>query len=119
MYLVPDTAADKLWPTGTQFQVKENCTGDFIFLGGITVKIDGQPTTAGKSVVYKKTKAAEEAIGKWNKVEIEVHNGQIIQKLNGKIVNTATEPSVKQGRILFMYEGFPIQYRKVKIKILK
>lgn len=115
MYLVPDTAIDKLWCTGIQFQIKQNSTGDFVFLGGVTTEIDGKKTTAGKSINYSKILDAEKEYGKWNKVEIIVQNGTIIQKLNGKTVNKAQNPSVNSGRISLQYEGFPIDFRKIKI----
>lgn len=115
MYLVPDTAVDKLWCTGIQFQLKQDCTGDFVFLGGVTSEMDGIKTTAGKSVNYSKTTNAEKAHGKWNKVEIIFQNETIIQKLNGKIVNIAKKPSVTSGRILLQYEGYPIDFRNIKI----
>lgn len=115
MYLIPDTAIDKLWCTGIQYQIKQNCSGDFIFLGGVTAKIDGKQTTAGKSMVYSKILEAEKAYGKWNKIEIIFQNQTIIQKLNGKIVNEARNPSVKTGRISLQYEGFPIDFKNIKI----
>jgi len=118
MYLVPDTAVDKLWCTGIQFQIKEKNTGDFIFLGGVTTEIDGKKTVGGKSVVYPKTLDAEKKYGEWNKIEIIVQNGIIIQKLNGKTVNKTQNPSVNSGRILLQYEGYPIDFKNIIIKKL-
>ena len=37
-------------------------------------------------------------------------------ELNGKLVNEGSKPSVPEGRILLMYEGYPIDFRKVEIK---
>lgn len=118
MYLVPDTAQDKLWCTGIQFQIKEKCTGDFVFLGGVSAEINGKQTTSGKSMVYQKFLEAEKEHGKWNKVEIISKNGEIIQKLNGKVVNVCTNPTIKTGRILFQYEGYPIDFKKISLKEL-
>lgn len=115
MYLVPDTAIDKLWCTGIQFQIKQNCSGDFVFLGGVTTEIDGKKTTAGKSVNYSKMTNAEKEYGKWNKIEIIFQNETIIQKLNGRIVNKAKNPSVNSGKISLQYEGYPIDFRNIKI----
>ena len=119
MYLVPDTAKDMLWCTGIQYQIKEKSTGDFIFLGGVTAEIDGKKTTAGKSMVYPKTQEAEKLVGKWNKLEITVRNGTIVQKLNGKVVNTAKNPSVTSGRVLLQYEGYPVDFKKIIVQELK
>ena len=115
MYLVPDTARDMLWCTGIQYQIKPHYTGDFIFLGGVTAEINGQKTQPGKSVSYPKILEAEKSPGQWNKIEIIYHDGSILQKLNGKVVNKAAHPSVTHGRILLQYEGYPIDFRKIVI----
>ena len=116
MYLVPNEATDELWPKGIQFQIKEKATGDFILLQGVTLNVNGTKTIAGKSVESKFFKNAEKPVGEWNKIKITVKNGTVTQRLNGKIVNKGTEATVKEGRILLQYEGFPIDFRKVTIK---
>ncbi|MGP2570275.1 3-keto-disaccharide hydrolase [Ornithobacterium rhinotracheale] len=119
MYLVPENQEDMLWPKGIQFQIKEGTTGDFIFLQGVTLDINGKTTEAGKSVVYDRILSNEKPIGKWNKLQVICKDGKVIQKLNGKIVNQGENPNVQSGRILLQYEGFPIDFRKIKIKELK
>lgn len=119
MYLVPNEAPDELWPKGIQFQIKEQATGDFILLQGVTLNVNGTKTIAGKSVESKFFKSAEKPVGEWNKIKITVKNGTVTQRLNGKIVNKGTEATVKEGRILLQYEGFPIDFRKVTIKKCK
>ena len=116
MYLVPDTIHNALWPAGIQFQIKQNSTGDFVFLGSITAEIAGKKTEPGKSVVYPKMLDNEKKYGKWNKIEIIVKEDVIIQKLNNKIVNRAVNPSVKSGHILLQYEGYPIDFKKITIE---
>ena len=119
MYLVPAETADELWPKGIQFQIKENATGDFILLQNVTLNVKGKKTIAGKSVESKFFKNAEKPVGEWNKIKITVKNGVVTQKLNGKFVNKGKESSVKNGRILLQYEGFPIDFRRVIIKKCK
>lgn len=116
MYLVPSDTPDELWPKGIQFQIKEGATGDFVLLQEVTLKIKENTTEPGKSVVAKRFADSEKPEGKWNKLVIISSNGKITQKLNGKIVNQGTESSVRKGRILLQYEGFPIDFRTIKIK---
>lgn len=118
MYLVPEDAPDMFWPKGIQFQVKEGSTGDFILLQDVTLNIKGKRTEAGKSVVMERIATAEKPAGEWNTLVITVNKGVIKQELNGVLVNEATEPSVKNGRILLQYEGYPIDFRKVEIEKL-
>ena len=116
MYLVPNETPDELWPKGIQFQIKEKATGDFILLQGVTLNVKGMPTIAGKSVESKFFKSTEKPVGEWNTIKITVKNGTVTQRLNGKVVNKGTEATVKDGRIMLQYEGFPIDFRKVTIK---
>lgn len=118
MYLVPIEAPDTLWPKGIQFQIKEGATGDFIFLKDVTLIINGKKTEPGKSVVVKRLVDATNPIGEWNTLVVSSINGKIKQELNGKPVNEGTDPSVSEGRILLLYEGFPIDFRKVAIEEL-
>lgn len=116
MYLVPKETPDILWPKGIQFQIKKGATGDFILLKNVTIDIDGTSTEAGRSVVAKRATDAAKPIGEWNKIKITVNNGFVTQELNGVIVNEGTNSSVSEGRILLQYEGFPIDFRRIKIK---
>ncbi len=116
MYLVPTETPDELWPKGIQFQIKENATGDFVLLQEVTLNINGTTTIPGRSVSSKFFIDKEKPVGEWNTLVIMVRNGCITQKLNGKVVNKGTEATVKEGRILLQYEGYPIDFRKVIIK---
>lgn len=120
MYLVPKETPDELWPKGIQFQIKEGgATGDFVLLQEVTLTIKGIQTQPGKSVVAKRFQEAENPINKWNTLVITSNNGTISQVLNGKLVNEGKDASVKKGRILLQYEGFPIDFKNISIIKLK
>lgn len=118
MYLVPPTSPDTLWPKGIQFQVKEGATGDFVLLQNVVIEVKGKKTEAGKSVTSTRFEDAEKPFGEWNKVMITSLNGKIRQELNGKVVNEGTQTDIAEGRILLQYEGYPIDFRKIVVKIL-
>lgn len=118
-YLVPADAKDELWPRGIQFQIKDKATGDFILLKEITLKHNGTTTEAGKSVTAKRIIDAEKPLGEWNKIEVIFDNGHCQQYLNGTLVNEATEASVQEGRILLLFEGFPIDFRNINVETAK
>ncbi|WP_241775664.1 DUF1080 domain-containing protein [Flavobacterium sp. Root420] len=119
MYNIPLDASDKIWPKGIQFQIKENTTGDFIFLDQVTAKVNGKLIEAGSSVVSPKFLANENPYGEWNSVIIMSFNGIITQYLNGKLVNECTEASSTEGKISLNYERSPIDFRDIKIKGIK
>ena len=61
----------------------------------------------------------EKPLGEWNTVEIICDGNTIISKLNGKIVNKATNVRPSKGKILFQSEGAEIFFRKIDLTPLK
>lgn len=116
MYNIPLDASDRIWPKGIQFQVKEELTGDFIFLDKVTAKVNGKWIEAGASVVSPKFLANEKPYGEWNTVVIRSFNGKISQYLNGKLVNECVEASSVEGKISLNYESSPIDFKNIIIK---
>ncbi len=118
MYNIPTDAPDVLWPRGIQFQIKEGFTGDFVMLDSVTIKVKGTKNAAGKSVVVTRFKDNEKPVGEWNTLLIQSKNGHCTQYLNGQLVNEGIEASSTKGRILLQYEGSPIDFKNIKIKML-
>ncbi len=119
MYNIPEDAKDELWPKGIQFQVKKGATGDFILLQNVEINVKGEPVEPGNSAGSSRFKDAANPIGEWNTVEIISDGEHVTQILNGVLVNEGEQASVKDGRILLQYEGFPIDFRNIKLKALK
>ncbi len=116
MYNIPSNSFDHIWPRGIQFQIKENTTGDFIFLDNITAKVNGKIVESGASVVSPKFEANENPYGEWNKILIRSIDGKCTQYLNGKLVNECIEVTSREGRISLNYEGSPIDFRNIQLK---
>ena len=116
MYNIPADSPDKIWPKGIQFQLKENKTGDFIFLDNVTAKVNGKFVEAGASVTSPKFSSNENPYGEWNSITIISYNGKITQYLNGKLVNECVEASSAEGKISLNYEGSPIDFRNIQLK---
>ena len=116
MYNIPTDYPDKIWPKGIQFQIKENTTGDFIFLDQVTAKVNGKLVEAGASVTSAKFIENEKPYGEWNSIVIKSFNGKITQYLNGKLVNECTEASSSEGKISLNYEGAPIDFKNILLK---
>jgi len=137
-YHVTDT---KIWPTGIEYQVRydhlkgKNHTGD-IWAYGIQWYADdsGQfclPQNGGKPMPIKRWSKGGPggehlALGnaeyhalddQWNLCEVIVMSDQYaIHKLNGKIVNFATDLSKSEGVIGMQSETAEIFYRNMRIK---
>lgn len=126
----------EIWPSGLEYQVRynhltnENHTGDFwaanfslIWFadsndrylapheGGKPKKIEGGELRVSSDVDYHALD------GKWNQCEIIVMSDKYaIHKLNGKIVNVATDLSQSAGTIGLQSETAELKYRNIMIK---
>ncbi|MBJ2175956.1 DUF1080 domain-containing protein [Aureibaculum sp. A20] len=128
---------DKIWPKGIEYQIRynhitnRNHTGDFWAASTTlhwTATEDGKtfllPNDGGKDMGEKKNELygianpTYNALNdKWNQCEIIVMGDTYtIHKLNGEIVNMATNLSVSEGVIGFQSETAEIYYRNIKIK---
>lgn len=115
MYNIPIDSPDNIWPKGIQFQIKEDSTGDFIFLDNISAIVNGKVLDPGKSVNSFKFIENENPYGEWNTILIRSFNGKITHYLNGKLVNECVEVSAREGKISLNYEGSPIDFRNIEI----
>ena len=127
---------DAIWPQGIEYQVRydhtknKNHTGDY-WASGTSFQwyasADGTfllPKDGGKKQPIKKgehlalANATYNSLNdKWNKCEIIVMADKYsIHKLNGKIVNMATDLSQSEGIIGLQSETAEIYYRNLEIK---
>ncbi len=56
--------------------------------------------------------------GSWDSYEITSLDGRVKVVLNGKLVNEGFDAQPREGNICLQSEGWPVQYRKVAIKVL-
>ena len=61
------------------------------------------------------TDGSEKPLGEWNAMEITCQGNEVIVKVNGDLVNHATNCNVTRGAICLQSEGAPIHYRNVKL----
>ena len=130
---------DKIWPKGLEYQVRynhltqTNHTGDMWCNG---TRFDWTSDSKGRYLApeeggikqerrggehrAKATNNYHGLDGGWNKCEVIVMgNKYAIHKLNGEIVNMATNLSVDSGKIGLQSETAEIYYRNIRIKEFK
>lgn len=125
-----------VWPESLEFQIRfdhiknQNHTGDFWNCGvGFTWQQGPEDTflaesRGGKVIPCKKGehRAASDAVvhglnDQWNECELIVMGDAfVIQKVNGKVVNYATQLAKASGPISLQAETAEIFYRNIKIK---
>ena len=127
---------DAVWPRGIEYQVRynhlnnKNHTGDFWASGtslqwyscngeSFCLPKDGgekQPIRDGEHLAMSET-PFNALNDQWNQCEVIVMDDKYaIHKLNGKIVNMATDLSVGEGIIGFQSETAEIYYKNILIK---
>ncbi|WP_111708565.1 3-keto-disaccharide hydrolase [Lutibacter citreus] len=127
---------DKVWPKGIEYQVRfnhltnQNHTGDFFTGGAFTWFANEEgtkfvsPKHGGKKFENRKRgliasspKNFHALDGEWNYCEVIVMgNEYTIHKLNGEIVNMATDLPFSEGIIGFQSETAEVFYRNIEIK---
>lgn len=132
---------DSIWPKGIEYQIRydhtkdRNHTGDFWasstsfqwFSAGVEGETFVAPWKGGQPQAIKsgEHRASIDANvhkldGQWNQCEIIVMGDQFaLHKLNGKVVNYATELSVDSGVIGLQAETAELFYRNVELKVFK
>lgn len=129
---------NSIWPKGIEYQIRydhladKNHTGDFWASGTRFQWYAGEdgtylsPEEGGVAQEKKRgqhlaaSNAKHHALdGEWNQCELIVMGDKYaIHKLNGQIVNAATELSRADGVIGFQSETAEIFYRNIEIKVL-
>ncbi len=109
-------------PRCIECQLKAGDAGDLYGFHGM--KIDGDKARrtekkghelGGDFVGIKKRFANENKAGQWNRVEVELRGGNLQVKVNGSLVNEATDCEVVAGPIGLQSEGGEIHFRKVRL----
>jgi hypothetical protein len=104
----------------------EKQESSFVFLpSGNTVTInEGRINWYGRDPGWKDIKGfrgakdVEKPVGKWNKIECIVKNGEVMVYLNDTLVNHAVDSQPKKGRIQIQSEGAEIFFRNIVISPL-
>lgn len=115
--LLHKTGPEKIWPKSVEAQLMADNAGD-IWVIDTEVKVENAgKRTQGRRVVNL-TDGSEKPKGEWNKYEITCKGSEIILKINGDLVNHATDASVSKGTIALQSEGTEIHFRNIRLKPL-
>lgn len=103
-----------VWPKSLEVQLGSGDAGDFWVIG---TEIDVENERERKEDRRHKnlTDDSEKPLGEWNAMEITCRGDEVIVKVNGDLVNHATNSSETKGAIALQSEGTPIEFRKVEL----
>jgi hypothetical protein len=106
-----------VWPKSIEVQLAAGNAGDFWVIG---TELDVENETARKQGRrhLNLTDDSEKPIGEWNALEIVCRGTEITVKVNGQLVNHATNCNVTRGAICLQSEGAEVRFRRIILQPL-
>lgn len=106
-----------VWPKSIEVQLASGNAGDFWVIGTDLDVPNEEQRKQGRRHLNL-TDDSEKPLGQWNQMIITCKGDEVLVKVNGELVNHATNCTVTKGAISLQSEGAPIQFRKVELKPL-
>jgi hypothetical protein len=106
-----------VWPKSLEVQLGAGDAGDFWVIG-TEIDVENEAARKEDRRHINLTDDSEKPLGEWNSMEIVCRGDEVTVKVNGELVNHATNSSETQGGIALQSEGTPIEYRKVELRQL-
>jgi hypothetical protein len=103
-----------VWPKSLEVQLANGDAGDFWVIG-TTIDVENAEKRRKDRRHLNLSDGDEKPIGEWNTMEITCRGDEVIVKVNGKLVNRATNLSQTKGAIALQSEGTPIEFRNIKL----
>jgi hypothetical protein len=104
-----------VWPKCLEVQLASGDAGDFWIIG-TTIDVENAHQRRDGRRHLNLSDGDEKPLGEWNKMEITCRGDEVVVKVNGKLVNHATNVSQTKGAIALQSEGTPIEFRDIKLK---
>jgi len=106
-----------VWPKSIEVQLASGNAGDFWVIGtDLDVPNEAQRKQGRRH--FNLTDHSEKPLGQWNQMVITCKGDEVLVKVNGELVNHATNCTVTKGAISLQSEGAPIQFGKVELQPL-
>lgn len=103
------------WPKSVEVQLYKRNAGDFWVIG-TDLDVDNEEQRKRGRRHLNLTNDSERPMGEWNKMEITCKGNEIIVRVNGHLVNHATNCTVSRGAICLQAEGAEIHFRNIVLK---
>jgi hypothetical protein len=107
-----------VWPKCLEVQLAHENAGDFWVIG-TTIDVENADQRREGRRHRNLSDGDEKPLGEWNEMEITCRGDEVLVKVNGKLVNHATNLSQSKGAIALQSEGAPIEYREIKLRQLE
>lgn len=106
---------DKENPSGVEVQLLNRRVGDLYMLRGMEISVEGKQT---RRTVQRKGASAEQPVGKWNQLELEVRDGKAVIRINDVLQHKVEGLPDTPTCIGLQLDGDPIEFRGIKMEPL-
>lgn len=106
-----------VWPKSLEVQLGSGDAGDFWVIG-TDIDVENEADRKQDRRHLNLTDDGEKPLGQWNRMEVTCRGDEVLVKVNGTLVNHATNCSETRGAIALQSEGMPIEFRKVELRPL-
>ena len=107
-----------IWPKSIEVQLMRGNAGDFWIID-TELDVENEEERKKGRRHLNLTDDSEKPIGEWNEMEITCKGNEVIVKVNGVLVNHATNCSVTKGAICLQSEGALIHYKDIVLTPIK
>lgn len=102
----------KGWPKSIEVQLQTGQAGD-LWIIRTQLNVENEKERRNGRRHLNLTDDSEKPLGQWNQMEITCKGDEIIVKVNGDLVNHATNCSVTRGAIGLQSENAPVEFRNI------
>ncbi len=104
----PERRDDMFWPSCLDVRVGTNEAGDLHAVREFPMQADARRFNG---LLARRIRDTEHRPGDWNHLIARLENGELVVRLNGEVVNTATQVGGAPGSIGLRAENCEVQYR--------
>lgn len=104
-----------VWPKSIEVQLAADNAGDFWIIGTELDVPNKEKRKEGRRHLNL-VDGAEKPVGQWNTMEITCRGSEIQVKVNGRLVNEATNCSETRGYISLQSEGTEVHFRNIRLR---
>jgi hypothetical protein len=107
-----------VWPKSIEVQLAAGNAGDFWVIG-TDLDVENEAARKKDRRHLNLTDDSEKPPGEWNKMEVVCKGNEITVKVNGDLVNHATNCTVTKGAISLQSEGAEVHFRNIELRPIK
>ncbi len=105
--------SDMFWPKSIDLRIGTNEAGDMHAVREFAMNVDRRRFNG---LIARRMRNMEHRPGEWNHMFVRLERGNLTVRLNGEVVNAATNVGGAPGAIGLRSDGVPVQFRNIRLR---